>query len=243
MKLIECEGLSKKFGSVYAVRDLSLSVAKGEVLGFLGPNGAGKTTTMRMIMGYLTPDAGSVRIDGVDVAQHPVEAQRRMGYVPEGVPLYPEMTPHQLLRFVAKMRGLSRARTHERLEQVIAWLQLEAVLGQPIDTLSKGYKRRVGMAQAILHDPDILILDEPTDGLDPLQKREVRSLIRNMAQHKAMIISTHILEEVDAVCTRAVIVSHGMLVADGTPAHLRTTYKNDSLDEVFCTLAQQEHVR
>ncbi|TAE81611.1 MAG: ABC transporter ATP-binding protein [Alphaproteobacteria bacterium] len=239
MLRIECKGLSKRFGSVHAVRNLSLSVANGEVLGFLGPNGAGKTTTMRMITGYLTPDAGSITIDGIDVMRHPVEAQQRIGYVPEGVPLYPEMTPYQLLCFMAKMRGLSRARTRERLELVIGWLQLESVLEQPIDTLSKGYKRRVGMAQAIIHDPEVLILDEPTDGLDPLQKREVRALIRSMAQHKAMIISTHILEEVDAVCSRAVIISNGTLIADGTPAQLRATYKNDNLDEVFCMLAQQ----
>lgn len=218
--MIEVEGLVKTFGHLTAVNGVSFNVPKGEVLGFLGPNGAGKSTTMKMITGFMTPTAGSVRVAGYDVDDQPIAAKARIGYLPEGAPAYPDMTPISFLNFVADVRGLDTATRRRRLDYVIANVHLEAVLEQPIETLSKGFKRRVGLAQAILHDPPVLVLDEPTDGLDPNQKHEVRSLIADMAKEKAIIISTHILEEVDAVCTRAMIIAEGRIVADGTPAEL-----------------------
>lgn len=226
--LIEVSGLHKRFGSLIAVDGVSLAVARGEVLGFLGPNGAGKSTTMKMITGFLAPTAGSVRICGEELAADPIAAKRRIGYLPEGAPAYGEMTPSGFLDFIADVRGLKGAAKEQRIREVVARIHLEEVLGQSIETLSKGFKRRVGLAQAILHDPEILIMDEPTDGLDPNQKHEVRQLIREMAPTKAIIISTHILEEVDAVCTRAVIIAHGRLLFSGTPADLaaRSRYHN-----------------
>ncbi len=203
-----------------AVNDLSLRVTKGEVLGFLGPNGAGKSTTMKMIAGFLRPTSGSISVAGIDVEESPVEVQRRIGYLPEGAPLYGEMTPQALLDFVCNVRDIKGARRATSLERAIRETGLSEVLYQRIDTLSKGFKRRVGLAQAIIHDPEILILDEPTDGLDPNQKQYVRNLIRGMASSKAIIISTHILEEVDAVCTRAIIIDQGRIVADATPGEL-----------------------
>jgi ABC-2 type transport system ATP-binding protein len=235
--LIEARALAKQFGHIHAVKAVSLHVMRGEVLGFLGPNGAGKSTTMRMITGYMQPTSGEAFIDGMNVWRDPVAAQARIGYLPEGAPLYPDMTPHQLLRFVGSMRRMPKTRFTERYACVVTSLGLEDVLFQAIETLSKGFKRRVGLAQAILHDPDILILDEPTDGLDPLQKRQVRALIQAMAKDKAIIISTHILEEVDAVCTRALIISAGEVVSDGTPKELRKKHGKDSLDEIFCDVA------
>jgi len=226
--LIATNELVKDFDVHRAVDRVSLTVKKGEVLGFLGPNGAGKSTTMKMITGYLTPTSGSAAIAGFDVVEHPIEAKRRLGYLPEGAPLYPDMTALGFLRFIASVRGFSGAEAREAVDRAIARTQIEDMLYKPIDTLSKGFKRRVGLAQALLHDPDVLILDEPTDGLDPNQKFEVRSLIRELAPQKAIVISTHILEEVDAVCTRAVIISYGRIVADGTPADLesRSRYHN-----------------
>jgi ABC-2 type transport system ATP-binding protein len=218
--MIEVEGLVKTFGHLTAVDGVSFNVPKGEVLGFLGPNGAGKSTTMKMITGFMTPTAGSVRVMGHDVDEDPIAAKTKIGYLPEGAPAYPDMTPLGFLNFIADVRGLDSATRNRRLDYVIANVQLEAVLDQPIETLSKGFKRRVGLAQAILHDPPVLILDEPTDGLDPNQKHEVRSLIAEMASEKAIVISTHILEEVDAVCSRAMIIADGRIVADGTPAEL-----------------------
>jgi ABC-2 type transport system ATP-binding protein len=235
--LIEAHALTKIFGDRHAVREVSLSVRRGEVLGFLGPNGAGKSTTMRMLTGFLEPTSGTAHVDGVNVWEHPEKAKALMGYLPEGAPLYPDMTPHQLLHFVGEVRQMPRARLKERYDAVVASLGLSEVLSQAIDTLSKGFKRRVGLAQAILHDPEILILDEPTDGLDPLQKREVRGLIQSMAKEKAIIISTHILEEVDTVCSRAVMIASGSIVSDGTPAALRKTYGKESLEEIFCEVA------
>lgn len=235
--LVETHHLVKKFGGYAAVDGVSLAVKKGEVLGFLGPNGAGKTTTMRMITGYLEPSSGKVTVAGVDTAQDPLAAKRRIGYLPEGAPLYPDMTPLQLLRFVARVRGMSALAFAERLAFVTEALHLGGVLHQAIDTLSKGFKRRVGLAQAILHDPEILILDEPTDGLDPLQKHEVRGLINAMAKEKAIIISTHILEEVEAVCTRAVIIAGGKLVADGTTKELLAKSRHKTLDDFFRAVA------
>ena len=190
------------------------------MLGFLGPNGAGKSTTMKMLTGFLHPSSGTARVCGFDVAEHPLEAKRRIGYLPEGAPLYPDMTAAGFLDFVADVRGLAGERKRARIAEVVAEVNLQGVLHQRIETLSKGFKRRVGLAQAILHDPEVLILDEPTDGLDPNQKHEVRSLIPSMARDKVIVLSTHILEEVEAVCTRAIIIARGKVVVDGTPAEL-----------------------
>ncbi|MDP6352192.1 MAG: ATP-binding cassette domain-containing protein [Alphaproteobacteria bacterium] len=218
--MVEIKSLSKRFGPLVAVDDVSFAVDRGEVLGFLGPNGAGKSTTMRMITGFLTPSAGTVTVCGHDVVGEAIQARDRIGYLPEGAPLYADMTAGELLRFVAGVRSLKGAALAKRVDWAVGQLGLEPVLGQQIETLSKGFKRRVGFAQAILHDPDVLILDEPTDGLDPNQKHEVRTLIRDMAADKAIIISTHILEEVDAVCTRAMIIDRGRIVVDCTPGEL-----------------------
>ena len=218
--MIEISNITKRFGALTAVDDVSFSVGRGEVLGFLGPNGAGKSTTMKMVTGFLAPDRGTIRIGGVNVAANPVEVKRWIGYLPEGAPLYGEMTARGFLRFVAGIRGFTGAEAERRIDSVVEKVSLESVLPMPIDTLSKGFKRRVGLAQAILHDPQILVLDEPTDGLDPNQKHEVRALIRGMSQEKVIVLSTHILEEVDAVCTRATIIADGRLVSDGTPEDL-----------------------
>jgi len=223
--MIEVKNLCKSFGAHRAVDDLSFQVRSGEVLGFLGPNGAGKTTTMRMIAGFIEPDSGSVSVLGCDVAEDPMQTKTMLGYLPEGAPAYAEMSVHKFLGFIAEVRGMSRAASSERIAAVVERLQLERVQHQKIETLSKGYKRRVGLAQALLDDPKVLILDEPTDGLDPNQKFEVRNLIREIAQEKIVIISTHILEEVDALCERVIIISNGKLVADGTPAELKLTSK------------------
>jgi ABC-2 type transport system ATP-binding protein len=218
--LIEAEGLVKSFGTLKAVDGITLRVPRGEVLGFLGPNGAGKSTTMRLITGFLEPDAGYARIAGFDVQEHAIEAKRRLGYLPEGAPLYAEMTPKGFLRFVAELRGLQGDSLALAVTKAVQRTGLGPVLDQTIETLSKGYKRRVGIAQAILHDPEVLIMDEPTDGLDPNQKHQVRELIAEMAREKAIIVSTHILEEVEAVCTRAVVINKGRIVADGTAEDL-----------------------
>ncbi len=239
--MIEIEGLTRRFGPYTAVANLSLSVAKGEVLGFLGPNGAGKSTTMKMITGFLAPSAGRVRICGHDVETDERAAQASIGYLPEGAPAYGDMTARQFLTFIAEVRGFRAARAKERVDAAIAKTELEGVLDQPIETLSKGFKRRVGLAQAILHDPPVLIMDEPTDGLDPNQKHAVRTLIRGMAAEKAIIISTHLLEEVGAICTRAVIIDRGRIVADGTPAQLlaRSRYHNAATLVVPAALREQ----
>lgn len=218
--LIEATALRKTFGAITAVDGISLSVQKGEVLGFLGPNGAGKSTTMKMITGFLEPDAGSARICGHDVLEEPKAAKAKLGYLPEGAPAYGDMTPATFLRFIAEIRGFEGNDIKSRAIAAISRAGLDSVVDQRIETLSKGYKRRVGIAQAILHDPPVLIMDEPTDGLDPNQKHHVRELIREMAPHKAIIVSTHILEEVEAVCTRAVVIAKGRIVADGTAEDL-----------------------
>jgi ABC-2 type transport system ATP-binding protein len=218
--MIEIRNLTKRFGTLTAVDDVSFTVERGTVLGFLGPNGAGKSTTMKMVTGFLTPDSGTVTVSGYDLATRPVEVKRRIGYLPEGAPLYGDMTPRAFLEFVAQVRGLRGVERRSCIDAVVDKVSLEAVLEQPIDTLSKGFKRRVGLAQAILHDPEVLILDEPTDGLDPNQKHEVRELIRSMAAQKVIVLSTHILEEVDAVCGRTIIIAGGRIVSDGTPAEL-----------------------
>jgi len=235
--MIKTQNLAKNFDGILAVDDLSFSVEPGEVLGFLGPNGAGKSTTMRMLAGFITPSAGSATICGHDVVHDPIAARSALGYLPEGAPHYSEMTVGGFLDFIADLRGLKAAHRKTRLDYVIGRLQLDGVIAQTIETLSKGFKRRVGLAQAIVHDPKVLILDEPTDGLDPLQKHEVRSLISEIAKEKTIVISTHILEEVDAVCTRALIIARGKLVADDTPAGLKARTPSGRLDDVFRTVA------
>jgi ABC-2 type transport system ATP-binding protein len=219
-EMITLDHLTKRFGAFVAVDGITLSVARGEVLGFLGPNGAGKTTTMRMLAGFLEPSAGRAQICGFDVSRDPIEVKRRLGYLPEGAPIYGDMTCADFLDFIARVRGFRGAERRRRIDGIVDSVALESVLGQRIETLSKGFKRRVGLAQAMLHDPEVLILDEPTDGLDPNQKHHVRALIRGMAAEKAIIVSTHILEEVESVCTRAVIIGRGRLVADGTAESL-----------------------
>ncbi|MGH8132618.1 MAG: ABC transporter ATP-binding protein [Steroidobacteraceae bacterium] len=226
--MIKTEHLTKRYASLAAVDDVTFQVSPGEVLGFLGPNGAGKTTAMRMLAGFVTPTSGSASICGHDVETDTLAARSVLGYLPEGAPLYGEMTVRRFLAFIADLRALEGERRRARLDHVIEHLQLGSVLEQTIDTLSKGFRRRVGLAQAIMHDPPVLILDEPTDGLDPNQKHEVRTLINDMARDKIIVISTHILEEVDAVCTRAIIIARGRIVADDTPAGLaaRSRYHN-----------------
>jgi len=219
--MLEIQGLTKRFGNRTVVDDVTFSADRGEVVGFLGPNGAGKTTTMRMVVGFLGPTAGSATVCGHDVGSDPIAVKRSVGYLPEGAPLYDDMTPAAFLGFVAAVRGLRGEKGRAAIAGAVAQLQLDEVLEQPIGTLSKGFKRRVGLAQAILHDPEVLILDEPTDGLDPNQKHEVRSLITRMAREKVIVISTHLLEEVEAVCTRAIIIAHGRVVFDGTPDSLQ----------------------
>jgi len=235
--MIKTQNLTKNYDGLLAVDDLTFSVEPGEVLGFLGPNGAGKSTTMRMIAGFITPSAGSASICGHDVVAEPLAAKAALGYLPEGAPTYGEMTVGGFLDFIADLRSLEGAHRKTRLDYVIGRLQLEPVLQQSIETLSKGFKRRVGLAQAIVHDPKVLILDEPTDGLDPLQKHEVRTLIGEIAREKTIVISTHILEEVDAVCTRAIIVARGKLVADDTPAGLKGRAPSGRLEDVFRAVA------
>jgi ABC-2 type transport system ATP-binding protein len=219
-QLIVLEQLSKYFGAFTAVDSIDLTVPKGQVLGLLGPNGAGKSTTMKMIAGFLEPSSGRAEIAGFDVSQSPVEVKRRLGYMPEGAPSYGDMTPGSFLNFIAEIRGFSGSEKKRRIDETVEKVRLSEVFHQQIDTLSKGYKRRVGLAQAIIHNPEVLVLDEPTDGLDPNQKHHVRGLIEEMAKDKAIIISTHILEEVEAVCTRAVIINQGKLLVDGTPEEL-----------------------
>ena len=224
--LIEVENLRKSFGSIIAVDDVSFSVAPGELLGFLGPNGAGKSTTMRILAGSLNATSGAARICGYDVDASSREAKACLGYLPEGSPLYADMTPEALLDFVARVRGMEPQRRRKRVAEVIARLELGEVLHRSIDTLSKGFKRRLGLAQALVHDPKVLILDEPTDGLDPNQKQSVRRLIGEIASEKAIIISTHLLEEVDSICKRAIIIASGRIVGGGTPDELRRNAVN-----------------
>lgn len=221
--MIEVKGLVKQFGKLRAVDNLSFQVVQGEILGFLGPNGAGKSTTMKLITGFLTPDAGDVSIYGHDIANDTIDAQRQIGYLPEGAPCYEEMTPPDFLDFIAQARGIAAADRAAAVARVISTMSLGGVVNQRIETLSKGFKRRVGLAQAIIHDPKVLILDEPTDGLDPNQKHQVREMIRGLSRDKIVIISTHILEEVTAVCTRAIIISNGSIVSDSTPQDLEAS--------------------
>ncbi|UZE97140.1 ABC transporter ATP-binding protein [Alkalimarinus alittae] len=223
--MIQISELTRRFGPFTAVNKVSFNVKLGEVLGFLGPNGAGKSTTMKMITGFLAPTSGQVTVMGQNVAKNPMNAQKQMGYLPEGAPSYGDMTVLNFLRFIGKVRGFSGEALDQRINKVVGQVALSEVLNQRIETLSKGFKRRVGIAQAIIHDPQVLILDEPTDGLDPNQKHQVRELIRNLSKDKIVIISTHILEEVSAVCSRALIISSGNIVFDGTPAELAAKSK------------------
>lgn len=218
--MIELDRLTKRFGTHTVVDNLSFTVPRGEVLGFLGPNGAGKSTTMKMLTGYLNPTSGTARVAGFDIQQDPVDVKTRVGYLPEGAPVWPDMTPRGFLDFIAAVRGYRSGDAQRAVDKAAAAANLKDVMTQPIGTLSKGFKRRVGLAQALLHDPDVLILDEPTDGLDPNQKQEVRNLIQGIAAEKAIVISTHILEEVEAVCSRAIIIAKGRIVADATPEAL-----------------------
>ncbi|OGT56946.1 MAG: ABC transporter ATP-binding protein [Gammaproteobacteria bacterium RIFCSPHIGHO2_12_FULL_63_22] len=226
--MIEASALRKRYGRLVAVDGISFKAEPGEVLGFLGPNGAGKSTTMKLIAGFLVPSEGSARVCGHDVQSDPMAARRALGYLPEGAPSYGEMTPRSLLSFIADLRGLRGAHRRQRLDFVISRLALESVLGQSVETLSKGFRRRLGLAMAIVHDPAALILDEPTDGLDPNQKHEVRALISELAKERTLLVSTHILEEVESVCTRAIIIARGKILADDTPSGLlaRSRYHN-----------------
>ena len=238
--MIEVENLTKQFGSKRAVDDLSFTVKKGEVLGFLGPNGAGKSTTMRMITGFLPPTSGDAKVCGISVIDNPKQAKTKVGYLPESAPLYHDMTVIGFLRFCASIRGLGGAERNDAVERAIETCFLTSVARQSIDTLSKGYRHRTCLAQSLLHDPDVLILDEPTDGLDPNQKHEVRQLIKRLGKNKAILFSTHILEEVEASCTRAVIVDRGRIVADGTPSELIEQSGTGSLTDLFRKLTTRD---
>src|SRR6266550_2785280 len=219
--MIRVQNLTKSFGPKIAVNGVSFTVDRGEVLGFLGPNGAGKSTTMRMITGFIPPSAGNVRIGEFDMIEQPIRAKRLIGYLPENAPAYTDMTVHGFLNFAAELRGLRGDEKKKAIHRVVEMCFLETVVYQSVETLSKGYRHRTCFAQSIIHDPDVLVLDEPTDGLDPNQKHEVRGLIRRMGEKKAIIFSTHILEEVDAACSRAIIIDRGKIVANGTPSQLR----------------------
>jgi ABC-2 type transport system ATP-binding protein len=235
--MIEVKGLVKTYGNKRAVDGITFTVKRGEILGFLGPNGAGKSTTMKMITGFIRPDAGTATVGGIDVAVDPVGVKRQLGYLPESAPAYPEMTVEEFLRFIAEIRGFrATGEKRARVEHVLGLTHLTSVRTQTIETLSKGYKQRVGFAQALIHNPPALVLDEPTDGLDPNQKNEVRTLIRSMAAEKAVILSTHILEEVEAICTRVIIIASGRIVADETPSALRARQPGARLDEIFRAL-------
>jgi len=231
--MISISNITKKFGDFTAVDNLSMSVKSGEVLGFLGPNGAGKSTTMKMITGFMKPTEGTIKVKGMNVETNSIECKKLIGYLPEGAPLYGDMTPINMLKFVAYIRGMDSQEFKTALDIVVIKTEITDVINQPIDTLSKGYKRRVGLAQALIHDPEILILDEPTDGLDPNQKHHVRNLINEMGKKKAIIISTHILEEVDAVCSRACIIAKGKKIIDSNPKELKKKFKNNNLDSIF----------
>ena len=236
MTMIEARGLSKLYGGFAAIRDVSFSVAQGQVAAFLGPNGAGKSTTLKVLTGYLSPSAGTARIGGLDVVSHRIEAAARIGYLPENGPLYPEMTPLELLEFFGNARGLSPDRLKRRIDEVVGQCHLEAVLEKSIFKLSKGYRQRVGMAQALLHEPDILIMDEPTSGLDPNQIRDVRQLIRGLGETKTILISTHILQEVEAMVDHVILINEGRVVFDGTVDEMAA---GQSLEAAFHRLTGQ----
>ncbi len=239
--MITVENLHKEFGPKKAVNGISFSVKKGEILGFLGPNGAGKSTTMRMITGFIPPTSGRVTVGGHDIAENPIPAKKLIGYLPESAPCYSDMTVHGFLSFAAEVRGLHGTVREDAIRRVVGQCFLEAVLHQSVDTLSKGYRHRTCLAQSIIHDPEVLILDEPTDGLDPNQKHEIRQLLKRFGKDKAIIFSTHILEEVDAVCDRAIIIDRGRVVASGTPTELRGGHAR--LDEFFRSVTVSDTAR
>jgi ABC-2 type transport system ATP-binding protein len=230
--MIEVKELHRSFGPIVAVDGVSFNVEKGDVLGFLGPNGAGKTTVMRILACFLRPDSGTASVCGFDILKKPVRVRRSLGYLAENAPAYNEMTVGAFLNFVCDVRQITGSRRKQSLDRIVPMCAIESVYHQTIETLSKGYQRRVGLAQALIHDPDVLILDEPTDGLDPNQKYEVRKLINKMAKDKSIIVSTHILEEVEAVCSRMIIISRGRILVDSTPEKLKQKYRC-TLDEVF----------
>ncbi len=235
MKLIEAKGIRKSFGDFIAVDNVDLEVSRGEVIGFLGPNGAGKSTTMKILTGFLEPDSGDILINNIDLKSDPLKAKEFIGYLPEGAPSYSDMNVLEFLTFVGKMRGLNSNLLTTRLGEMANQISLKEVWNKPIETLSKGFKRRVGIAQALIHDPDILILDEPTDGLDPNQKHEMRNLIKTISKNKAIVISTHILEEVEAVCSRAMIIANGKLLVNETPANLEKQFTNKDIISIKVT--------
>jgi ABC-2 type transport system ATP-binding protein len=237
--MIKVDNLAKRFGTIRAVDGISFEVQRGEVLGFLGPNGAGKSTTMKMLTCFLRPDSGTATLGGHDIIKDPVSVRSRIGYVPENAPLYDEMSVEAFLKFMCDMRGLKGGAASAALDRVVQQCSIANVYHQVIATLSKGYKRRVGLSQAFLHDPEILVLDEPTDGLDPNQKHDVREMLASMGQDKCIIISTHILEEVDAICSRAIIIAHGKVLADGTPAEL-SARGGGKLDAYFREITTKE---
>ncbi|HKU70184.1 MAG TPA: ATP-binding cassette domain-containing protein [Burkholderiales bacterium] len=241
--MIKVENLVKAFGAKLAVNDISFTVERGEVLGFLGPNGAGKSTTMRMVTGYIPPTSGRITVGGHDIVDDPLAAKRLFGYLPENAPGYADMTVHGFLSFCAELRGLRGDARRKAVHRAVELCFLEPVLYQDIDTLSKGYKHRTCLAQSLIHDPEVLIMDEPTDGLDPNQKHEARNLIKSMGANKAIIFSTHILEEVEAACTRVIIIDRGRIVANGTPAELKARSPEGRLDDVFRAITLPDTVK
>ena len=237
--MISVKELRRRFGSIVAVDGISFEANRGDVLGFLGPNGAGKTTAMRMLACFLTPDSGTASVCGYDILQEPIRVQQSLGYLAENAPTYNEMTVGSFLNFVCDARRIYGAKRKEALERIVVLCSIESVYHQTIETLSKGYRRRVGLAQALIHDPPVLVLDEPTDGLDPNQKHEVRQLIKKMAKDKCIVISTHILEEVEAVCNRTIIIKRGRILVDSTPEELKQKYQT-SLDEIFRKITRRK---
>jgi ABC-2 type transport system ATP-binding protein len=241
--MIKVENLVKAFGAKLAVNDVSFTVERGEVLGFLGPNGAGKSTTMRMVTGFIPPTSGRITVGGHDIVEEPLAAKRLFGYLPENAPGYADMSVHSFLSFCAELRGLKGNARKQAVNRAVELCFLESVLYQSIDTLSKGYKHRTCLAQSLIHDPGILIMDEPTDGLDPNQKYEVRNLIKRMGENKAIIFSTHILEEVEAVCSRVIIIDRGRIVANGTPQELKARSPEGRLEDVFRSITLPDTVK
>ncbi len=241
--MIKVENLVKAFGAKLAVNDVSFTVERGEVLGFLGPNGAGKSTTMRMVTGFIPPTSGRITVGGYDIVEEPLAAKRLFGYLPENAPGYADMTVQSFLGFCAELRGLQGDARKQAVNRAVELCFLEGVLYQSIDTLSKGYKHRTCLAQSLIHDPGILIMDEPTDGLDPNQKYEVRNLIKRMGENKAIIFSTHILEEVEAVCSRVIIIDRGRIVANGTPQELKARSPEGRLEDVFRSITLPDTVK
>ena len=236
LKLIDAKNLKKSFGEFTAVDNIDLNVQRGEVVGFLGPNGAGKSTTMKMLTGFLEPDSGDILINNINLKSEPLKAKEFIGYLPEGAPSYSDMEVSEFLSFIGKMRGINNNQLlNARLDEMANQINLKEVWNKPIETLSKGFKRRVGIAQALIHDPDILILDEPTDGLDPNQKHEMRNLIKTISSNKAIVISTHILEEVEAVCSRVIIIANGILLANETPESLGNNLMQNNILSITTT--------